>query len=246
MSSSGVTQDGDRYALGGYGEDAGRPARARRTEEPPPFWRAPFSTHYYREVGYALTGLPVAIVGFAVCVALFCAGLGTVVTCLGLPVWAALTSTARGLGLMERARVRSMLGVDVSGPDPVEQTRPGFWGSVTARLADAAGWKAVLHQVVMFPWAIFRFVMTLVFLLLGWAMALYPLYHWVFPRYVGWPGYRIFDFTVESGHYEYYVQSPAQIAAFSAIGLVLVFLTAQLVRGLTNVDRAAARGLLGQ
>lgn len=247
MSSSRVTQDAEWDLLGGHGDDAGpRPVRARRTEEPPPLWRAPFSAHYFREIGYVLTGLPVAITGFVVSVTLFCLGLGTAVTCLGLPVLAALTGAARGLGRLERARVRSMLGVDVPAPAPVRPTRPGFWGAVTARLADVAGWKAVLHQVVMFPWAIFRFVTTVVFLLLGWAMTLYPAYHWVFPTYVDWPGYRLFDFTVDSGHYEYYVQSPAQIAAFSAIGLLVVFLTAQLVRGLTTVDRAAARGLLGR
>ncbi|WP_369183444.1 sensor domain-containing protein [Streptomyces sp. Y1] len=237
--------DRDAYAHDAY--DHGRsPARARRTEEPPPFWRAPFSAHYYREVGYALTGLPVAIAGFVLGVTLFSVGLGTLVTCLGLPVLAALTSTARGFGRLERARVRSLLAVDVPGPAPVRQTRPGLWGGVTARLADVAGWKAVLHQVLMFPWAVFRFSVTLTFLLLGWAMALYPVYHWVFPTFVHWPGYRIVDFHDGADHYAYYVQSPAQIAGFSAIGLVIVFLTAQLVRGLTNVDRAAARGLLGR
>ncbi|MGA5817332.1 sensor domain-containing protein [Kitasatospora sp. NPDC094028] len=237
--------DEDHDADEGRGQDLG-PARARRTEEPPPFWRAPFSAHYYREVGYALTGLPVAIAGFAVAITMFCVGAGTLVTCLGLPVWGALTVVARGFGRLERARVRGLLALDVPAPAPVRQTRPGFWGGVTARLADAAGWKAVLHQVVMFPWAVFRFSVTLTFLLLGWAMTLYPVYHWVFPTFVDWPGYRIVDFHDGAEHYAYYIESPAQIAGVSAIGLVIVFLTAQLVRGLTNVDRAAAQGLLGR
>ncbi|MFJ8474067.1 sensor domain-containing protein [Kitasatospora sp. NPDC094011] len=246
MSSSGSTLGREWDVPGGYGEEGTGPARSRRTEQPPGFWRAPFSGYYYREVGYVLSGLPLAIVGFAVSVTLFSLGLGTVVTVLGLPVLAGLTSAARGMGRAERARVRGMLALDVPGPAPVRQVREGGWGAITARLADGAGWKAVLYQVVMFPWAIFSFTMTLVFLLLGWAMALYPLYHWVFPRYTSWRGYQLFDFT-DSHHvrHAYYIEGAGQIAACSAVGVLLVFLTAWMVRGLTNVDRVAVRSLLG-
>jgi hypothetical protein len=246
MSSSRSTRDHEWDVLGGHGDDP-YPARAHRTEHPPAFWQAPFSAHYYREVGYALTALPVAIAGFAAAITLLCLGLGTFVTALGLPVLAGLTTVSRGFGRLERARVRGMLGLDVPGPKPVRQVRPGGWGAITARLADGAGWKAVLHQVVMFPWAIFSFTMTLVFLLLGWAMALYPVYHWVFPTYTSWRGYQVFDYT-DSHHvrHVHYIEGTWQIAAFSAAGVLLVFLTAQLVRGLTNVNRAAARGLLGR
>ncbi|MFD5467820.1 sensor domain-containing protein [Kitasatospora sp. NPDC127059] len=247
MSSSRSTLGQEWDAPGGYGDGGARPAGARRTEQPPGFWRAPFSGHYYREVGYALTGLPVAIVGFTVAIALFSVGIGTFVTVLGLPVLAGLTSASRGLGRAERARVRGMLALDVPGPAPVRQVRPGNWGAITARLADGPGWKAVLYQLVMFPWAVFSFCMTLTFLVLGWAMALYPLYHWVFPRYTSWRGYQLFDFT-DSHHvrHAYYVEGTGQIAAFSAIGVLLIFLTARMVHGLTGVNRAAAQGLLGR
>ena len=244
MSNSTLGQEWD--GPDGYG-DGTRPARARRTEQPPGFWRAPFSGQYYREVGYALTGLPVAIVGFTVAVTLFSLGVGTFVTVLGLPVLAGLTGAARGLGRAERARVRGMLALDVPGPAPVRQVRPGNWGAITARLADGAGWKAALYQLVMFPWAVFSFAMTLTFLVLGWAMALYPLYQWVFPHYTSWPGYQLFDYT-DSHHvrHAYYVQGTWQIVATSVVGVLLVFLTARLVHGLTSVKRAAARGLLGR
>ncbi|MFD4660013.1 sensor domain-containing protein [Kitasatospora sp. NPDC058444] len=246
MSSSRSMEDREWDVLGGHGDDP-RPARARRTARRPAAWRAPLSAHYYREVGYVLSGLPVAIAGFVVSITLFCVGLGTFVTALGLPVLGALTSVARGFGRLERARVRGMLALDVPGPEPVRQVRPGGWGAITARLADAAGWKAVLYQVVMFPWAVFSFCVTLVFLVLGWAFALYPLYHWVFRAYTPWNGYRVFDFYDSDGvRHLYEVQAPWQIAGLSVLGLLLVLLTTQLVRGLTNVNRAAAQGLLGR
>ncbi|MED7948026.1 sensor domain-containing protein [Kitasatospora sp. NPDC058201] len=219
----------------------------RRTEEPPYAWRAPFTSYFYRELGYTLTGLPVVTAGFTLAVTLFCLGLGTFVTVLGLPVLAALTTAARGFGRLERSRVRTMLALDVPGPEPVVATRPGVWGGVTARLADAAGWKAVLYQVVMFPWAILSLVMSTVFLTVGWSLALYPVYHWVFPTYTDWPGYKLFDFYDSDGvEHVFYVESTPQIAGVCLIGLLFVFVTPQLVRGLTNVNRLAARGLLGR
>ncbi|GAB7181655.1 sensor domain-containing protein [Kitasatospora sp. Ki12] len=246
MSSSRSTLDQEWDVLDGHGDDPHRD-RAHRTEQPPAFWRAPFSAHYYREIGYVLSGLPVAIAGFTVAITLFCLGLGTFVTVLGLPVLAGLTTAGRGFGRLERARARGMLALDVPGPKPVRQVRPGSWGAITARLADGAGWKAALHQVVMFPWAIFSFTMTLVFLVLGWAMVFYPAYHWVFPTYTDWHGYRVFDYT-DSHHvrHVYDIEGAWQIAGFSLLGVVLVFVSAQLVRGLTNVNRAAAQGLLGR
>ncbi|MCX4686461.1 sensor domain-containing protein [Kitasatospora purpeofusca] len=225
--------------------DGRRPGAVHRTEEPPYAWRAPFSSYFYREVGYTLTGLPVAILGFVTAVTLFALGVGTFVTVLGLPILAGLTTAARGFGRLERARVRGLLALDVPGPAPA-RPRPGFWGAVTARLADAAGWKAVLYQVVMFPWAILSMTLSLVFLSVGWTLALYPAYHWVFARWTDWPGYRLFDFTNGSGHHVYYIESPLQIAGVCLVGLLFVFVTPQLVRGLTNVSRLAARGLLGR
>ncbi|WP_380278090.1 sensor domain-containing protein [Kitasatospora purpeofusca] len=222
-------------------------AVSRRIEEPPYAWRAPFTSYFYREIGYTLTGLPVAIVGFTVAVVLFSLGIGTFVTVLGLPVLAGLTAAARGFGGLERARARGMLALDVPAPAPVRAARPGAWGAITARLADAAGWKAVLYQVVMFPWAILSMTLSLVFLCVGWTLTFYPLYHWVFPRYTDWSGYRVFDFTDNDGvRHVYDIQSPLQIAGVCLIGVLFVFLTPQLVRGLTNVNRLAARGLLGR
>ncbi|GAA0678924.1 hypothetical protein GCM10010193_35550 [Kitasatospora atroaurantiaca] len=214
-------------------------------ERGPSFRRAPFAAATYRELGFLLSGLPIAVAGFSFVVILFSAGLGLVVTMLGLPVLALLLSGARGFGALERNRARTLLATDVTAPAPVRPTREGFWGGVTARLADAAGWRAALYQVLMFPWTVLSFSVSLTFVITGWVVALYPLYHWVFARYTSWPGYRVFDFTKDGKHYEYYVTSPLQIATVSAIGLALVFLTPLLNRALANVHRLAVRGLLG-
>ncbi len=218
----------------------------RRPDHRPAFWKAPFSAETYREVGFVVTGLPVAVIGFVLVVTLFAVGTGLLVTAVGLPLLALLITSARGLGALDRERLRTLLATEVTAPAPVRPSRRGFWGAVTARLADAAGWRAVLYQVLMFPWAVATFIITVTFLVTGWVVALYPLYHWVFKRYLGWPGYRVVEYTGSHGDYHtYYITSPYQIAGVSLIGLVLVVLTPKIVHGLTNVHRLAARGLLG-
>ncbi|MFE7116526.1 sensor domain-containing protein [Streptomyces sp. NPDC057654] len=210
------------------------------------FWRAPFAAVTYREIGYTLASLPIAIVGFVFALTMFSVGAVLAVTVLGLPVLAGMPAGARGLGAAERRRAADKLGLEVAAPAPVPAPRaPGFWSGLRVRLGDAAGWRAVLFQVVMFPWRMVSFVLSTVVLLVGWAVALLPAYNWVFPHYVGWPGYRVYDFTSGGVHHQYYLTSPLQLAGVSLAGLLIVFLTPKLVRALTNVDRAAVRGMLG-
>ncbi|MFI5528704.1 sensor domain-containing protein [Kitasatospora sp. NPDC051853] len=217
-----------------------------RTEGParPGFWRAPFTAAPYRELGFLLTAFPLAVLGFAFTVALFSAGLGLLVTVLGLPVLAALTTTGRGFAALERHRARTLLDTEVGDPGPVRRSRPGFWGAVSARLADGLGWRAALYQFLMLPWSILAFVLPVVTLTVGWVLAAFPTYQWVFARYTDWPGYQLYDFTTDAGvHHEYYLTSNWQILGVSFLGFAFVFLTPPLTRGLTNVSRLAIRTL---
>ncbi|MFG2498275.1 sensor domain-containing protein [Streptomyces sp. NPDC048441] len=212
----------------------------------PGFWRAPFAASTYREIGYTLTSLPIAIGGFTFAVTMFSLGMGLFVTVLGLPVLAAALAVARGLGGAERGRARALLGLDVAGPAAVETPRDaGVWAGMRARLSDGAGWRALLFQFVMFPSRVVSFVFSVTFLVTGWVVALLPAYSWVFPRYLDWPGYRVFDYTSGGERHAYYLESPLQIAGASLVGLAIVFLTPKLVRALTNIDRAAVRSMLG-
>lgn len=220
---------------------------AERAPKAPGFWRAPFAASTYREIGYTVASLPIAIVGFTFAVTMFSLGVGLFVTVLGLPVLAAALAGARGLGAAERGRARGLLGLDVAGPAAVQTPRgAGAWAGMRARLMDGAGWRALLFQVVMFPSRVVSFVLSVTFLVTGWVVALLPAYSWVFPRYVDWPGYRVFDYTSGGERHAYYLESPVQIAGASLVGLVIVFLTPKLVRALTNIDRAAVGSMLGQ
>ncbi|MDG4863572.1 sensor domain-containing protein, partial [Streptomyces sp. T-3] len=135
-------------------------------------------------------------------------------------------------------RARALLGVDVAKPAAAGQ-------GLRARLSDSAGWRALLFQVVMFPARVVSFSLTVTFWVTGWVVALFPTYSWVFEHYLDWPGYRLYDFTSGGVHHAYYIESAWQVAGVSLVGFLIVFLTPKLVRGLTSLDRAAVRGLLG-
>ncbi|EPH43823.1 hypothetical protein STRAU_3141 [Streptomyces aurantiacus JA 4570] len=113
----------------------GTTATAPATKGVPSAWRAPFAAATFREFGYTLTSLPVAIAGFVFAVTLFSLGAGLAVTLLGLPVFAVMLAGARGLGAVERRRARARLGLDVAEPAPV-RTAGGDsgWARVRARL----------------------------------------------------------------------------------------------------------------
>ncbi|MEI5099058.1 sensor domain-containing protein [Streptomyces sp. PmtG] len=158
-----------------------------------------------------------------------------------------LLAGARGLGAVERRRAREVLGLEVAEPEPVGASGEGGRRALGARLKDAAGWKAVAFQVVMFPWRVTAFVLAVTLWVTSWAVALFPTYSWVFAHYLDWPGYRVYDFTSSSGeHHAYYIESPVQVAGVGAVGIALVLLTPLVIRALNSVDRSAVRSLLGR
>lgn len=216
------------------------------TPASPSFWHAPFSAVTYREFGYTVTSFAFALVSFTFGVTMVSLGASLAVTVLGLPLLAAALAGARGLGAAERQRARTQLGLDVGEPASRPAPRnPGWWSGVLARLTDTSGWKALLFHVAMFPWRVTSFCVSLTVLATAWTMALLPLYSWVFPTFVDWPGYKVFDYDSGGTHHAYYLSSPFQIAGVALLGLVIVFLTPKVMRALTNVDRAAVRSLLG-
>ncbi|WP_329566383.1 sensor domain-containing protein [Kitasatospora sp. NBC_01266] len=207
--------------------------------------RPSFGRRTYQEVGYVFASLFTAIVGFVWTVAFFMLGTGTLVTALGFPVFALLLVGARGLGAVERGRVARLLGTRLPAPPaPVRAPGTGLWGRITAQLTDPAGWRAVAYHLLMFPWHLISFVLTVTFWALGFALALLPAYNWVFPKYVGWPGYRLYDFQRDGVHHVYYLAHFWQLAAASLTGFLLLVLAAGLTHASTAVSRRAAAALL--
>ncbi|WP_175548654.1 sensor domain-containing protein [Mangrovactinospora gilvigrisea] len=208
--------------------------------------RAPFSRQAWGAHAWAWSGLPVAIAMFAWSLVLVCVGAPLISTALGIPVLALLLTTARGLGAMERGRAAALLGprAAVEAPEPLPDRSGGVWLRMWRRLGDPAGWKAVLYAVVSFPWSIVTFVMSATLLATGWALFTYPAWAWVYPRYTSDPGMQFYGFWTD--HPENFYLTGVWVWATAAAGLVLVLVTPWVMRGLTAVDAALVRGLLGR
>ncbi|WP_327238575.1 sensor domain-containing protein [Streptomyces sp. NBC_01317] len=219
--------------------DYGSPARRPFV---PQVLRAPVGGRTWREFGYLMLSLPISVVFFSYALTMFVAGVGLLVTFLGVPVLAAGLAGGRALGAMERARARALLGMDIRDPEPVRGTKPGLMGWVGAVLKSGVSWRHLAYGLVHFPWAAFAFTVALAFWSAAWSLFLYPLWQWVFPRYLDEPG---ITFTGEIDGRNFYLDTPFEIGATCAVGLVLVLATPWLVRGLTSVDRLLVGGLLG-
>ncbi|MEU2156723.1 sensor domain-containing protein [Streptomyces sp. NPDC019396] len=222
-----------------YGTEPG--ARAPRSHRFPRPLRAPFEAGTWREFGFVLLSLPLSIVFFSLALSLATAGAGLVVTFLGIPVLAASLAVCRGFGVLERLRARTLLGVDIAEPAPVRPRSGGPMAWMGAMLKSGVSWRHLLYALVHMPWAVFSFAVALPLWVTAWTCATYPLWYWTFPVFVGRDGAQVFADETHA----YYVDSPVELAATAAMGLLLLFATPWIVRGLTTVDRLLITGLLG-
>ncbi|MFD4985855.1 sensor histidine kinase [Streptomyces sp. NPDC058374] len=229
-----------------YGHEHGpreRSARPRPERRQPAatVLGAPFAARTWREFGYVWLSLPIAAVTFVYAVTTLALGAGLLVTFIGVPVLALGLAGCRGVGVLERARARALLGLRVAEPRPVRSRNPGVLGWMTSVIKSGESWRQFLYTVLHFPWAVFAFCLTVPVWAYGWAMLTYPLWQWVFPRYAGIPGLQLYG----DGDRQVYLDAPPEIALVCVGGLLLTLATPWLIRALTSVDRLLVVGLLG-
>ncbi|WNM29510.1 sensor domain-containing protein [Streptomyces sp. Li-HN-5-11] len=234
-----ATEYGQGYApYSGTGFHDGDAGRRRRL---PAGLRAPFEGRSWREFGYVLLSLPIGILLFVYAVTMVSLGAGLLVTFLGIPVLAAALMGCRGLGALERARARGLLGLEVAEPEPLRMKGHGALAWTGAVLKSGASWRALLYAVLQFPWAVLSFVVSLNVWVLGWSLLTYPLWFWVFPMWVGQGGIQLYG----DEHHHVYLDNPFEITVTALVGLLFTLATPWIVRALTTVDRVLVYGLLG-
>uniref|UniRef100_UPI000567B313 sensor domain-containing protein n=1 Tax=Streptomyces sp. NRRL WC-3549 TaxID=1463925 RepID=UPI000567B313 len=227
-----------------YGPAAGpggRPPAHPTKHRFPAALRAPFEGRTWRELAYLLLSLPISVVLFCFAITMVSLGLGLLITFLGIPVLAAGLALCRGFGVLERARARGLLHLDVAEPAPVRGRTGGLMSWVGATLKSGVSWRHLLYAVLHFPWAVFAFPVAVTFWATGWATFTYPLWRWVFPAYAGTGGIQLYG----DDTHQVYLDSPFEMLVTSGIGLALVLVTPWIVRALTSVDRLLVAGLLG-
>ncbi|MEU0665903.1 sensor domain-containing protein [Streptomyces lavendulocolor] len=203
--------------------------------------RAPFQARTWREFGHLVVGLPLSVFYFAMSITMVSLGAGLVVTFLGIPLLAAALVMCRGFGVLERARARALLGVEIADLQPVRRrSGSGLMGWVGGVLKSGESWRHFLYSIVHMPWAIFAFTVAVTFWAYGWGLFTYPLWRWVFPVYAGVDGLQLYGDRTHA----FYLDSPVEVAATSLFGLLFVLVTPWVVRALATVDRLMVTGLL--
>ncbi|MGW4080086.1 sensor histidine kinase [Streptomyces asiaticus] len=224
------------------------PGTEPRGQLVPAALKAPFQGRVWREFLYVLISLPMAILTFVYTVTMISLGAGLLITFLGVPVLGAALAGCRALGVVERARARALLGLEVAEPEPVLGRRGGRGGRrgpvawVGALLRSGTSWRHVIYALIHLPWAVFSFGFAVAFTCYGWGFATYPLWRWVFPRYLDEPGLQVFG---DDHGRNFYLDTPFEIAVTCAAGVLVLLLTPWVMRALTSVDRIMVSGLLG-
>ncbi|WBP91711.1 sensor domain-containing protein [Kitasatospora cathayae] len=132
--------------------------------ERPPLYGA----RMWHQVGQLMLNLPLGIAGFVLSVTALSVGLGLSVTVIGLPVLAAGLAGSRALGALGRRRARSAYGSRIDEPQPVKPRRPGAVAYTIAQLTDLLNWRSALYNVLMLPWGILSFTLSLVSVIVLW------------------------------------------------------------------------------
>ncbi|SEG90496.1 Putative sensor [Nonomuraea solani] len=141
---------------------------------------------------YTLLGLPMAAVSFAISLGGLCAGLGSAVAFVGLPILAGTAAVARNLADFERVSLPEVLGRPVARPPyPPAPAGAGWFRRMMNPLATGQGWVDVLYGIVSFPISLVAGVIALVW----WGGAIagltFPLYGWILASLPGvdggWP-----------------------------------------------------------
>jgi hypothetical protein len=123
-----------------------------------------YGAQMWREARHHVLGLPFGIAAFVFTVASFAVGVSLSITVVGLPLLALGLRGCRGLGAVARLHARGSLGARVEEPEPLRASRPGLAGRVIAVLTDGLSWRSALYCLLMLPWGIVSFVLTLVLL----------------------------------------------------------------------------------
>ncbi|MFF7974499.1 sensor domain-containing protein [Streptomyces sp. NPDC007905] len=238
-----ATEYGQEYGRGhGHAAGSGFPtAEGERRHLLPATLRAPVEARAWREFGYVLLGLPIAVALFSWTVTMVALGAGLLVTFLGIPVLAVALAGCRGFGALERTRARALLGLEVAAPEPLRTAKPGAFAWMGAVLKSGTSWRHLLYALLQFPWAVFSFVVAVSFWTYGWALLTYPLWFWLFPMYGGHGGLQLYG----DEHHSVYLDNPFEITLTALVGLLFTLATPWIVRALTTVDGLLVRGLLG-
>ncbi|MBB3227240.1 putative membrane protein [Luteibacter sp. Sphag1AF] len=213
--------------------------RALRPPKPPArrsLWGAFFGvamdSRTYGSLFYMLLALVTGIFYFTWAVVGISLSAGLAVLIIGIPFVILFIGTVRALSLVEGRIVESMLGVRMPRRPPYPAREGTLWSRIGAMFVDARTWGSLLYMLAMLPLGIIYFTLTITFIAVSIAFTLAPVaraadsmdifFHGNVHVDVNWPGAIALGFA----------------------GVILLFATLHMVRGLGQVHGQIARHFL--
>ena len=225
-----------------YRDQEIRIQRAIRPPPPPPrhsalgrFFGVAADPHTYGALFYLLLALVTGIFYFTWAVMGVSLSSGLSVLVIGIPFVVLFLGSVRGLSLLEGRIVETMLGVRMPRrpPYPSQQGLP-LMKRITAMFIDGRTWTTLFYMLLMLPLGIIYFTITVSMLSVSLAC-------------IGSPFVKAFGFNVinmDVDGFSYYGPGWAGTVALCLVGIVLLFATLHLVRGIGRLHGQIAKHLL--
>ncbi|MDO3702733.1 sensor histidine kinase [Micromonospora sp. C28SCA-DRY-2] len=196
------------------------------------------SRQLFIDSGYVLLGLPLALASFVVLIVGLAAGLGLVVTVIGLPILSGTLYAARGLADIERLRLPAVLRQARIRPQ-YRLAEPGAsaWRRIFVPMGDAQSWLDLAHGILKLVVAVIGFVVTLTWWAGAVAGSLYWAYDWALPH--GDPEDVELPQLLGLGD-----STTARIGLHTAIGLFFLITLPIVVRGCALMEASFGRAML--
>lgn len=189
---------------------------------------------------YAVLGIPLGVLGFALVAVTLVVGTALTVTPLGLWLVAVAVSWARAFAGLQRRLAATLLGEAV--PAPRFSPEQGVLGWRRAMLTDSNGWRAVGYLVFRFPVALVVGAVTVLVWVYALLLLTYPL-----TRTTNSPTTRDADGRLRHGFSigSLYLDTWPTVLLVSVVGLAVLAAAPWCVDRVLVADRLLLRGLLG-
>ena len=189
------------------------------------------------DTAYVLLGFPLAIASFVVVVTGISAGLGLLITVIGVPVLAATLYAARFLADVERLRIPAVLKRPRVRPAyRVAEPGAGVWKRIVTPITQIQFWLDAAHAVLHFPIAVTTFSVVLSWWSIAIAGTLTIAWDWSIPR---GPDNKSLAQLIGLGDSTF-----ARIGLQTALGVLCLITLPFMVRGCAWISAAFSRLLL--
>lgn len=198
--------------------------------------------HTWGALFYMLLGLGSGIAYFVLVVAGLSISAGLSVLIIGIPVIVLFFGIVRAMALLEGRIVETMLGVRMPRRPPYPAQGSSLLRRVGAMFTDPRTWTTLLYMVLMLPLGIAYFTLTVTLLAMSLAAMLSPLVPFLDIDNVNHlfvDGRLVMDWGLGP-----HVPGVGELAMVCLCGVVLLFLTLHLVRGLGHLHGQLAKHLL--